>query len=536
MGPRRQTWKSPMRRPRRARSRGGHLAPACGSLLLILLCLAGCRDDDLLARGVLVVGLESNPTNLDPRVATDAASSRIDDLIYSRLFRKDVNGEPVADLVESWEQEEEARTYRFRLRPGVLFHDGRPLEAADVRYTFESLLDSALGSPLRGSYQMISGIESPDPRTVVFHLREAFAPFLVSLDVGIVPRPRSGADQRPDQESFVGSGPFRFVSWDRGSQVCLQANEGYHEGAPRLREVRFKIVTDNTVRLLELRKGSIHLVQNEIEPGVLPALKEDPRLVVQERPGTTYSYLGFNLRDPVLRSLPVRQAIAHAIDRRAIVEHLLGGLAVPATGVLSPLNWAYVPDVKAFAYDPEEAKRLLDQAGFRDPDGQGPGVRFTLSYKTSHNELRRRIAEVIQSQLAAVGIGMEIRFYEWGTFYSDIMKGNFQIYTLSWVGVTDPDIYYYLFSSKSLPPAGANRGAYLNADLDRLLDEGRAARERGERQEIYGRVQRILAEGLPYVSLWYSSNVVAMDRRIQGFTLYPDGSLRSLKDVWASTP
>jgi peptide/nickel transport system substrate-binding protein len=158
-------------------------------------------------------------------------------------------------------------------------------------------------------------------------------------------------------------------------------------------------------------------------------------------------------------------------------------------------------------------------------------MRFALSYKTSHNELRRRIAEAIQSQLATVGIGMEIRFYEWGTFYADIMKGNFQVCTLSWVGVTDPDIYYYLFSSKSIPPAGANRGHYLNPDLDRLLEEARVARERQERREIYGRVQRILAETLPYVSLWYSSNVVAMDRRIQGFAPYPDGSLRSLKDI-----
>lgn len=495
-----------------------------------VLFLIGCHQEDRLGQGILVVGLESNPTNLDPRLSTDAASSRIDDLLFNRLFRKDPNGEPVKDLVEKWEQPDPL-TYVFRIRKGVRFHDGRLLDARDVQYTFESLLDPSLGSPLRGSYQMISSIESPDPWTVVFKLQEPFASFLVNLDMGILPRPES-AKPEGDPTPMVGSGPFCFVSWDHGSEVRLRANADYYEGAPRIREVRFKIVPDNTVRILELKKGAVHLLVNEIEPEVLPSLEKDPRFIVEKRQGTNYSYLGFNLRDPILKSLKVRQAVACAINREDIIKYLLGGLAAPATGVLSPLNWAYDPDVTTVPFDPQKAKRLLDEAGYPDPDGEGPKERFSLSYKTSQNELRRRIGEAMQSQLDEIGIEMQIRSYEWGTFYSDIKKGNFQIYTLTWVGVTDPDIYSYLFASQSTPPTGANRGYYRNPEVDRLLKQGRVTQDRNKRKSIYGQVQRILARDLPYVSLWYSVNVAVMDSRIRGFQLFPDGSLISLKNVW----
>ncbi len=493
--------------------------------------LCGCEEEDLLGRGILVVGLEANPTHLDPRLSTDAASSRINELLYSRLFRKNEAGEPVEDLVEEWVRID-ATNYRFRIREDVRFHDGRPLDARDVRYSFESTMDPALGSPLRGSYQMIESIECPDPHTLLFRLREPYASLLVNLDLGILPRPRGEGDDGRSREGHIGSGPFRFVSWTQNHEIRLEANPGYFGGPARLREVRFRIVPDDTVRILELRKGTIHLLQNDIEPEVLRSLEQDARFIFQKRQGTNYSYLGLHLKDPILGDLRVRRAIAHAIDRRAIIEHLIGGLAVPAKGVLSPLNWAYEPAVEVYGYDPEEARRLLDEAGYRDPDGPGPSKRFSLSYKTSQNELRRRIGEAIQGFLGEVGIDVKMRSYEWGTFFSDIRKGNFQIYTLTWVGITDPDIYYYLFHSKSIPPNGANRGYYLNPDMDRLIERGRVLQDREKRREVYSRIQKIAARDLPYVSLWNEVNVVVMDRRVRGFVLRPDGDFLSLKDVW----
>ena len=228
----------------------------------------------------------------------------------------------------------------------------------------------------------------------------------------------------------------------------------------------------------------------------------------------------------------MRKAIAYAIDRQAIIEHLIGGLAVPASGVLSPMNWAYEKDVSAYPYDPQKSGQLLDEAGYPDPDGEGPGSRFELNYKTSQNELRRRIGEALQAQLERVGIKVQMRTYEWGTFFSDIKNGNFQLYTLTWVGVTDPDIFYYLFHSKSIPPHGANRGYYFSDDVDRLIMRGRVTQDMDARKTIYSEIQKILAEDLPYVSLWFSVNIAVMDKRIKGFQLYPSGDLISLKDAW----
>jgi peptide/nickel transport system substrate-binding protein len=228
--------------------------------------------------------------------------------------------------------------------------------------------------------------------------------------------------------------------------------------------------------------------------------------------------------------------LALAIDRASIIHHLLKDYAIPATGLLSPLNWAYDGSVAQWPFDPEKARRLLDQAGYPDPDGAGPSPRFRLSYKTTNLDLRKRIAEALKEQLARVGIDLEVRTYEWGTFYNDIKQGNFHLYSLAWVGIMDPDIYYQLFHSRSIPPDGDNRGHYSNPVIDRLLEQGRTITDAGARKIIYSQVQRILAEELPYIPLWWSHNVVVQNAALRGFTPYPDGDLISLKKVSLQQP
>ena len=233
----------------------------------------------------------------------------------------------------------------------------------------------------------------------------------------------------------------------------------------------------------------------------------------------------------MLSNFQVRKALALAIDRQAIIRDLLRGLARPASGVLAPSHWAYHGQVAQYAFDPARARRLLDEAGYPDPDGDGPEKRFVLSYKTSQDRLRIRIAEVIGKYLEAVGIGVEIRSYEWGTFFADIRNGNFQLFSLTWVGVTEPDIYHYVFHSRSLPPDGANRGGYANPGLDRLLEQGRRETDSEKRREVYARVQEIVAGDLPYISLWHNEEVAVLSREIRGFQVYPGGDLISLQQV-----
>lgn len=494
------------------------------------ILLAGCLSppQPQSPPGYLVIGLESNPTRLDPRYATDANSARIGGLVFNSLMRADENSQLRPDLAERWEAVD-GRTYLFHLRRGVTFHNGKPLTADDVKYTYESVLDPASRSPKRGPLQVVEAVEVLGSHLVRFRLAAPHAPFLENATLGVVP---AGSPPAPGgKEQLIGSGPFTLEEHVPGEKVVLAANPAYWEGPPSIPGIVFRIIPDAIVRVLEFKNGTVDFLQNDIEPDMLPWLGRHTGAAVKIRQGTTFQYIGVKLDHPILRIKEVRQAIAHALDREAVIRYLLKGLGTPATGLLSPAHWAYEPRVPQYRYDPERAKRLLDKAGFPDPDGDGPLPRFKLSYKTTTLDLRRRIAEAFKEHLSRVGIELEVRTYEWGTFYGDIKKGNFHLYSLAWVGVADPDIYYNLFHSDSVPPNGDNRGRYRNPEIDALLEKGRTSLVHAQRKRIYSQVQQILARELPYLPLWWAKNVVVMNPAIRGFIPYPDGDLISLKEA-----
>lgn len=500
-----------------------------------MLC-GGCRVTSSSDRplGYLVVGIESQPLHLDPRYSTDANSARIGGLIYNSLLRADQNLELQPELAESWRMLD-PQTYVFDLRKDVTFHNGKPFTAADVKYTYESILDPQTRSPKRALLTPLQKVESLGLYRVLFRLSRPHAPFAEHFTLGIV-QASSSADAAAAGKPPVGSGPFLVESLEWGATVTLKANPSYWEGRPRIAGIVFKIVPDAMVRVLEFKNQNIDFLQNDIEPEMIPWLKRNTDAVIESHPGTTFQYIGINLTHPILRHQKVRQALALAIDRQSIIRHMLNDLAVPANGVLSPFNWAYDGSVEHWPYDPDRAKRLLDEAGYTDPDGDGPLPRFRLSFKTTNIDLRRRIAEALKEQLRRVGVELEIRSYEWGTFYSDIKKGNFHLFSLAWVGIMDPDIYYQIFHSASVPPQGDNRGRYSNAQLDRLLEKGRNTPDRAERKHLYGEVQKILAADLPYIPLWWVKNVAIQKASLQGFVLYPDGDFVSLKKVSFRSP
>lgn len=475
----------------------------------------------------LVVGIENAPSNLDPRFATDAYSSRLADIIYSSLVKLDESGIFQGDLATSWDQPESTR-YIFHLRKDVKFHNGDVLTAADVCHTFDLIRKPDSTSPFRGDFALIDAVSCPDESTVDIRLAELDAPFLTAMTVGIIPR-----NVNPDDiiNHPIGSGPFRFVDARSGDYIRLARFEGYFGGAPWLEEVVFRVITNNVTRLLEFERGGVDLLQNCAPPESFDMLASRPDARVERRPGINYNYIGFNMEDRILRKREVREAIAHAVDRDAIIKHLWKGAAEPATGLLSPRHWAYYGNVETYAFNPQLSRELLDRAGYPDPDGPGPEPRFKLSFKTSTDRLRRRIAEVIRTQLAEVGIDVDVRSYEFGTFYQDIKSGNFQLFTLAWVGITEPDIFRFVFNSKSIPPAGANRGRYSNSEVDRLTDMGLREVEREKRKEIYARVQEIIARDLPYVSLYYNDDVAVMRNRVAGFCIHAGGDFRSLPEV-----
>ena len=468
--------------------------------------------------------IESSPTNLDPRVGIDASSERIHELIFDDLLERDEHLNVRPALAERWDIPDRL-TYIFHLHHGVKFHDGGPLTARDVKWTFDSMLQGKIRSTKTAAYRFVDRVEARDDYTVVFHLKEPFATLLWNLSdgaMGIVPY--GSGDEISRQP--IGSGPFRFISAEPDKEVIIERNSDYWGEKARLERVRFMVVPDTTTRALELRKGSADIVNNALTSDLVLALEREPNLEVLHGPGTVLNYLAFNLRDPILKDVRVRRAIAFAINRQPMIEYLWRGFAQPAASVLPRQSWAYNAEVPGYDYDPQRARQILDTAGYRAVGG----VRFHLTMKTSTEETTRLIAAVLQQQLREVGIAIDIRTFEFATFFSDVTSGAYQLYSLRWIGGNeDPDIFEYAFHSAKFPPHGANRSYYSNPRIDVLIDQARSELDQNTRKQFYAEIQQILADELPYVNLWYLDNMLVHSKRVQGLTLNPSGNYDFLK-------
>jgi peptide/nickel transport system substrate-binding protein len=472
----------------------------------------------------LVMLIETSPTNLDPRVGIDAWSERIDSLICDDLLSRgdDLNVAP--GLAERWEIPNPL-TYVFHLHSGAKFHDGRLLTARDVKWTFDSLLQGKIRSTKAAVYKFVDRIEAPDDATIIFHMKEQDATLLWNLSdgaIGIVP---AGSGDEMTRHP-VGSGPFKFVSAETDREIVLERNDDYWGKKAKLARVRFAVVPDETTEALELRKGSGDIAINSLTPDTVLTLAREANLSVDSAHGTRFAYLGFNLRDPILKDVRVRQAIAYALDRKPMLEYLWRGQAELARSVLPMQSWAYNGDVPTYDHDPEKAKQLLDAAGYAAVNG----VRFHITMKTSTDANTRLMVAVMQQQLREVGIALDIRSFESATFFSDVIHGAFQMYGLRWIGGNeDPDIFEYAFHSSKFPPNGANRGFYSNPKLDALIDKARREIDPNARRPLYAEVQRILAEDLPYIDLWYLDNVLVHTRRVRNLKLNAAGNYDFLR-------
>jgi peptide/nickel transport system substrate-binding protein len=529
----------------------------CGFVMvLVFLSLTGCRGR-VEGPGSVVMIIESSPNNLDLRVGTDAQSERVGGQIFDALVKKDEHYELQPWLATSWEQPD-ALTWVFHLRDGVRFHDGRKLEAADVVYTIESLIDGSLVTAKGGSFAAVDRAEARDRLTVMVRMKRPDAGLLFNMSdglFGVVPR-GSGKDFGLHP---VGSGPFKFVSAVQDKEVIVERNHDYwadslpaeqtstlgdgihptlsqetrKDGAPgqKIERIRFTVVPDTITSALELKKGSADLASNVVTLDMIHTLEAEPNLKVESGAGSPVIYVTFNVTDLLLKDKRVRQAVACAIDRQAIVDAIWRGQARLANTLLPMGHWAAATNAELanYPHDVARAQRLLEEAGF--PAGKD-GVRMRLTMKTSTDETTRLMAAVLQQQLRAAGIALEIRSAEFGTFYADVTKGAFQIYALRWIGSNeDPDIFRYAYGSRSFPPKGGNRGRYSNPRVDALLAEASASSDRAVRRKDYVEVQQILAEELPGIPLWYPNNEVVHTRRVANVRPRASGNFDFLREA-----
>ena len=487
--------------------------PTFALLGVVLLGLFGCAEPDTSA---LKFGLSSSPITLDPRFATDAASSRVNRLIYRSLTDFDAGFKSVPSLA-TWEQLSDTR-YRFQLgEEGRAFHDGSQLTAHDVKATYDSILAPDSGSAHRGSLKHIVNITVLDANTIEFELSRADPLFPGFLGIGIVPAQliESG---HPINREPIGSGPMAIVDWPEDGKLTL-------ERLADNQRVEFLKVPKPTVRVLKLVNGEIDLMQNDLLPELVNWLDERDDVAVTKTQGTNFAYLGFNMEDPIVGDLRVRRAIAYALDRDAIIRYVMGGSARLASAILPPEHWAGAPDLKPIGRNVAEARRLLREAGY---DESNP---LRLTYKTSTNAVRVRIATVIQDQLAEAGIEVELRTYDWGTFYGDIKAGRFQMYSLAWVGIKLPDIFRYTMHSESLPDAGANRGRFISDTADDLIERAESRVDLNAQAALYRELQQHLLNELPYVPLWYEDHYLVTRAGISGYAMAADGNYDGLNDV-----
>lgn len=492
----------------------------------------GCQKE-VIPPGAFVVLLDTHPKGLDPRFAVNDASAKLIGLLHAGLVSLDTkNGEPELELAESVEQTSPT-TYEVRLRAGLTFHDGTPLTSADVEYTYTQLNSEKVKSPLAGLSKRIKTFEVRSETEFMIELFEPRAPFIQDLGMGIVPKhycePEGTCPDPP-----IGAGPFRFVSSEGRGTFVFGPFDAYVGGRPDLERLAFRVVKDDNSRLIALIGGAADLVQNAVSPLMLPVVEREDDLDVVTTDSFKYTYLQFNLRREPFKDVRVRRAIAHALDRESIVRHKYRGLATLSTGMLSPTHWAYTGDVQTYDYDVERAKELLDEAGYEDPDGDGPEPRFTVELKVSSLKFRRSLAALMANQLSRVGIEVRVRSYEWGTYFNDIRKGNFDMTTLQWPSVLEPSLYHWAFHSSNIPTpdrlsAGANRSAYVNEELDVLLDQGMIEADRNKRREIYVEVQKVLARDLPYVSLWHEHNIAVLSKGTTGYWTTPNARFEALK-------
>ncbi|MFH1873965.1 MAG: ABC transporter substrate-binding protein [Pseudomonadota bacterium] len=495
------------------------------NLVVILCCLVmglACHKSDTSIKDqqTLKVAIAMGPLNLDPRVASDAEGTKICKLLFDGLFARDASSSLIPNLALKYELEGDT-VYKFYLRPGVKFHSGSSFTAQDVLYTYQSIINGKLISPYRESFARIKKMEALDAYTVLIELKEPYAPFLTLLTMGIV------SHLNPSQP--IGTGVYKLKHFEPDTVVELEANPDYFGHKPKLQHLNFQVIKDDNVRVLKLVKGEVDLVQNGIPALLIPSLVKKYNLKMLSDDGINMTYLGINLTDDILKHKKVRQALAYALNRDEIINHRFDGLAKKANSLLPPSNWAYDKNLGQYEYDPRKARKLLDEAGFKRTAKDKP--RFALSQKTSTLKERVDIAKMIAYQLSLVGINSNVQSYEWGTFYRDVKTGNFQLYTLAWVGITEPDFFYDVCHSSQFSPEGVNRDRYSNPEVDKLVAQARITLDQEKRKQLYIEVQQILFEDLPFIPLWYEKNVVVYQPNLKGVSLRPDASYQTFVNI-----
>jgi len=516
-------------------------------LLLPLFLLAGCNRQEAAAPAgqlpavtatpvsgdTILQGSSGDATTFLPVLASDSASSEVNELVYNGLVRYDKNLQYQGELAESWEISPDNLVITFHLRKGVKWHDGAPFTAEDVLFTYQTYIDPQVPTAYAENYRQVDKVEILDPLTLRVSYKKPLAQALISWGVSIMPKHLLAGQvltKSPLASAPVGTGPYRFVEWKRGEKIVLAANPDYFEGRPHIDRVVFRIIPDESTMFLELKAGGIDMMG--LTPLQYARQTESPEFIKAfgkyRYPAFAYTYLGYNLNRPLFQDKRVRQALAHAIDKREIIDGVLLGLGQEATGPYKPGTWPHNPTVRRYDYDPAKARELLAAAGWKDSDGDGivdqNGQPFAFTIVTNQgNDQRSKAGEIIQRRFREVGVDVKLRVVEWASFLKEFINpGKFDATILGWTVPIDPDGYNVWHSSKTRP-GELNFIGFRNAEVDTLLEQGRRTLDQGARKKAYDRLQEILADEQPYTFLYVPDALPVVAARFHGIEPAPAG-------------
>ena len=470
---------------------------------------------------------------LNPILSTDSASGDIHGLIFNGLVKYDKKLKLIGDLAETWKVSKDNLTITFYLKKNIRWQDGLPFTAADVEFTYQKLTDPKTKSPYKSGFELVKKFEVIDEFTIQITYGVPFAPALENWGMGILPKhilEKVDINTAPFNSKPTGTGPFKFEDWSRGERIRLKANETYYDGRPFLDKVLCRIIPDQATQLLELKSGGIDSMG--LTSDMYVTLTKDPAFTSKYNTykyiGFNYTYLGFNLKNPLFADKNIRKAIAYGINKKEIIDGVLLGYGVEATGPFLPRSWAYNKDVKKMEYNPEKAKLLLKDAGWEDTDKDGilekNGKKFEFMLMTNQgNKGRELVTQMIQQNLKKLGVKVNIRIIAWSSFINEFVdKKKYDAIVMGWQLSPDPDIYDIFHSSKT-GEKEYNFVSYKNPEVDKLLIEGRTTYEIEKRKKAYNKIHEIIADDLPYVFIYVPESIVAVDKRFQNIAVEPAG-------------
>jgi len=525
----------------------------------IFLLLQGCNSDKKEEAGTekteinqqaasgprkgstLIFARAGDSVGLDPGHETDGESFKVADNLYEGLVAFEFGSTVVTPaLAKSWEISKDGKTYTFYLREGVKFHDGTDFNADAVLFSFNRQFDSKhpfhqIGGAWKywaamGMSDLLQSISKKDDFTVVFKLKRPEAPFIANLAMNFasIVSPTAASKYKEELGQHpVGTGPFKFVEWQKNQKIVLERFDNYWGDKAYLDQVIYKAIPDPSVRLLEFSTGTVQMMDYPNPEDISVLEKRDDTKLIKE-PGMNVAYLAMNLDKKPFDNTLVRQAFNYAINRDALIEHVYLGLGVKAKNPIPPIMWSYNDSIPEYEYNPEKAKALLKKAGLAN--GFKTNL-WAIPVSRPYNPNGRKMAEIIQSDLRKVGIEAEIVTFEWGTYLSKSSQGEHDMVLLGWTGDNgDPDNFLYVLLDKEAAKKPAqNLSFYRSEKLHKILMEAKTTADQSKRDALYKKAQVIIHEDAPWVPIAHGVEVLPVKKNVMGYIMDPTGKRRFQK-------